>query len=485
MTKTKRHLFFVGLQDYLNVDREVEEFLCQNHVSNLEQLLNNVSYQYKVYNGCDYGVNLSASVETLMFAGVDEMSSAYIQAHGNKGNLGHVIWLSKDKSGQLTSEAFSLLSKIGIYHVELFSCFSGAALSDVEKMRVGFSATAHSSSNSTVLIQLMNEELRKSIMGSYKNPFIEYIKTIACSATQANGIAIKTGHGAKIFVTELPSIVSDKAAIMLWQKTQIEALNSFYQEVLLYDLPSKVKMQIKSATKFIGYGSSLIGSIQTKCIDKVLEWLLVHASHSNDYNRVNALLNFTSPNVKISDGLTPLVIASKNGNYPIVKLLQDAGADINHETETGTDAIEVAEQHGHQEIAEYLSRSLSASTVEVIPNKAIFKNKIRELEKAVQNLQNKYNDLSASYADSVKEASELVDANMELESRIKIADSKNLAMSQTVNQYEAKREKPCDCEAQCSWYKTQLADCKDMFEDYRSIAGYTKAKDDEKSLVPA
>lgn len=39
------------------------------------------------------------------------------------------------------------------------------------------------------------------------------------------------------------------------------------------------------------------------------------------------------------DGLTPLIIAARDGNYEVAKMLIDKGADVNSQTGTGATAL--------------------------------------------------------------------------------------------------------------------------------------------------
>lgn len=55
-----------------------------------------------------------------------------------------------------------------------------------------------------------------------------------------------------------------------------------------------------------------------------------------------------------SDGLTPLILASRNGNMEIVSMLITAGADVNFPAKDLTSPLIAAAVNGHDEIAQLL-----------------------------------------------------------------------------------------------------------------------------------
>lgn len=61
-------------------------------------------------------------------------------------------------------------------------------------------------------------------------------------------------------------------------------------------------------------------------------------------------------------GLTPLMHAARAGNLEIVKLLVEAGADINLRDEEGGTALSIAGEEGNLEVYEYLRERASEET---------------------------------------------------------------------------------------------------------------------------
>ncbi len=64
-------------------------------------------------------------------------------------------------------------------------------------------------------------------------------------------------------------------------------------------------------------------------------------------------------NAKHGDGVTPLLLAAREGQAETVKLLIKAGADVNAEIENGftVTVVEMAEMSGHPEIVEILKQA--------------------------------------------------------------------------------------------------------------------------------
>ena len=61
-------------------------------------------------------------------------------------------------------------------------------------------------------------------------------------------------------------------------------------------------------------------------------------------------------NARTSDGLTPLMLAAKNGRTEIITaLLLDQGADVKAKTDYDTTALMLAAQNGHTETVALLS----------------------------------------------------------------------------------------------------------------------------------
>jgi ankyrin repeat protein len=81
--------------------------------------------------------------------------------------------------------------------------------------------------------------------------------------------------------------------------------------------------------------------------------LLEACSRSSDSTDIVRLLldNGADPNITNKDGLTPLMVASRNGHTEIVGMLLDNGADPNIREDNGDTALMAAESEGHGDTA--------------------------------------------------------------------------------------------------------------------------------------
>ncbi len=61
-------------------------------------------------------------------------------------------------------------------------------------------------------------------------------------------------------------------------------------------------------------------------------------------------------------GVTPLVLAARQGNLEAVKALAEAGAELNKPSGDGSSAMVVAVQNGHYDVARYLVAKVPTST---------------------------------------------------------------------------------------------------------------------------
>ena len=55
------------------------------------------------------------------------------------------------------------------------------------------------------------------------------------------------------------------------------------------------------------------------------------------------------------DESTPLQLAVEKGHLAVVRFLVESGADIDRTTQSGKTALDVALEHGHQEIGGFLA----------------------------------------------------------------------------------------------------------------------------------
>ena len=65
---------------------------------------------------------------------------------------------------------------------------------------------------------------------------------------------------------------------------------------------------------------------------------------------------------------SPLVIAARIGNLKMVQLLMSKGANINTTNSSGQNALQIAEQHGHTNIVNFLKDYETVSAIHVLQN---------------------------------------------------------------------------------------------------------------------
>ena len=89
--------------------------------------------------------------------------------------------------------------------------------------------------------------------------------------------------------------------------------------------------------------------------EKVLNNTLINASISGEAMKVSLLLALGSdPNCSTRTGVTPLMLACKQGRLKVVELLLKANADINQSNENGNTALMAASSTGRVEIVKML-----------------------------------------------------------------------------------------------------------------------------------
>ena len=83
------------------------------------------------------------------------------------------------------------------------------------------------------------------------------------------------------------------------------------------------------------------------------------ASYNGHSSVVFTLLaNGADPNLSKENGWTPLMAASRNGHGDVVELLKTQ-VNINYQTSTGTTALHLSSQYGHENIVRQLLKRVS------------------------------------------------------------------------------------------------------------------------------
>ncbi|KEG14357.1 putative ankyrin repeat family protein [Trypanosoma grayi] len=121
------------------------------------------------------------------------------------------------------------------------------------------------------------------------------------------------------------------------------------EEVEVFLRAARAKDTTKCAD-FLKQNHSLINSVEAGGFSA-----LHFAAFNGDLDMINMLLEFR-PNLELKnyDGNTPLIMAAKMRQHKAIKLLVDAGADVNFRTPTGGTAAHFSASMGHVDTVRYL-----------------------------------------------------------------------------------------------------------------------------------
>lgn len=93
---------------------------------------------------------------------------------------------------------------------------------------------------------------------------------------------------------------------------------------------------------------------------------IYNESYKGDYQKVETLLkNGTSPDITISNGWTPVMIAAAEGHKDVVQLLVNSGANVNATNKFGRTAIMFASRYGFTDIVDILARA--GAKIDILP----------------------------------------------------------------------------------------------------------------------
>lgn len=84
---------------------------------------------------------------------------------------------------------------------------------------------------------------------------------------------------------------------------------------------------------------------------------LISAVYYSEYQKIQDFVSSgANVNEKDTNGDTPLIIAARNGNAPIVKYLCDSGANVNLQNNDGWTALHYASYYGFEAVVQVLLR---------------------------------------------------------------------------------------------------------------------------------
>jgi hypothetical protein len=129
-----------------------------------------------------------------------------------------------------------------------------------------------------------------------------------------------------------------------------------------------LREEIYTEQGYLGYTAILMVK-EEKTIDLLLKYganiddialvdgkgLLHWEVQGTDINRINFLLSRNaSIDLEMQNGMTPLMIATRNKDIEIVRHLVKKGADVNHRDKIGVSVLQLAKNSGNKEIENYL-----------------------------------------------------------------------------------------------------------------------------------
>uniref|UniRef100_A0AAV1UW55 Ankyrin repeat protein n=1 Tax=Peronospora matthiolae TaxID=2874970 RepID=A0AAV1UW55_9STRA len=146
---------------------------------------------------------------------------------------------------------------------------------------------------------------------------------VACRGGHRSIVAMLLTHGADTNITDRNEVSPLLSAVQLGDLEIMEMLVEYDANVNLRNTDNVSTVHVAVACQTL----------------PVLQLLLEHDAFVNTRNDFN--------------GKTPLHLAAQFGNLPMCKLLMNHGASIHHKTARGLDVVDLANSHGHENIARY------------------------------------------------------------------------------------------------------------------------------------
>ena len=256
-----------------------------------------------------------------------------IQAHGYEDRGGHYIALCNDteQKSALFSDSIQELSNGKIIHVELFSCYSGAAIHDISYLPIGSTLMTFTSAKHESLVDLEPDIFAESRNFEHlDNPFIKFASYLFTNPDDTQ-FALHSKAGSKIFSASIKTIESFASTeIIKWQNKQLVEFLKFCQNIQS-DVTEKNAAQIAELLDLFKEDHCRDNWFKKFDVKRYQELLLILSSYVGNKEFVHRLLSgfLVDVNCKTNDGISPLWIAAHKGEIDIVVELIEAGANIN------------------------------------------------------------------------------------------------------------------------------------------------------------
>ncbi|MBA8666365.1 ankyrin repeat domain-containing protein [Holosporaceae bacterium 'Namur'] len=332
---------------------------------------------------------------------IDYNTRIDIIAHGKVTRDTHFISLKKSDN-MLTEDFFANLRQLSggaPLHINLWSCYGGAAAKDVASLSDGSLLISHSSAEypniTWFTAKLIPIIVKMQESNEVSSPFQSLAENL--SAYYSSPFTISVNLNLKPYSLSLtPDLIN-------LFKNPLNELNTAFQKISLFHSKLLHKSgKDKEIVYFDGINLQPVNFNPNEIHDMLTTNFIYHCC-MGDFNKidevikslpqdeVNKLINknfsgFTSlyvasgqghekivrlllesnvnVNAGLNDGATPLYIASKIGRSEIVKLLLKYNANVNAELNNGATSLFAASRYGHEDVVELLLKYNATPSVD-------------------------------------------------------------------------------------------------------------------------
>jgi|GEM_PF-3853125 len=239
----------------------------------------------------------------------------------------HILHLCSTAETKITINSFKEISKNKSLNIELFSCYSGAAIDDLPE-------------NSKLI----------TVIASYLflNP-------------ESNKFAIHSSRlGKRVFVSDVTSLAKIKLNsknIKKWQDKQLENFINFCKKIK-NGVDHRDSIDIAQLIELYEDDNLLSNWLNQFNLKRYKEIFFISMSYYNNFKVIkNLIKSSVDVDSKTNSGKTALYIASEKGHIGIVVELLNSEADINIKSNDGATALHTASNTGAQlVVAELIKR---------------------------------------------------------------------------------------------------------------------------------
>lgn len=285
-------------------------------------------------------------------------STLIINAHGNYEN--NVFGIQLNSNNEDLGNIFSKIKRDIKIHVELFSCYSGAAISSIENLPL-WSTLITFTSDENSEYRFMSEEilLSSSNFGWRDNPFIKFVYFLLIGLDTLK-FAIRTESDSKIFISsvdDLKNVFKHSSGILIsqWRSEKLKDFVRFCSEIE-YKMSQSYKEKIKELITLYQdnfFNSDLIHKALN--IKKYDSLFFLNFCGLGNHKIIKLIIDSGYDiNVRDVNGWTPLHYAARKGNIVIVGELIRKGALLNTKNKFNDTPLDIAVQNTHLDVVRAL-----------------------------------------------------------------------------------------------------------------------------------